>query len=159
MSAAAGPAADRRLFGPAEQALHEAQHLAHRRQGDVGLRRRMRRTARQHFGPAALAQEAQKVAVPAWGLSCWSVRPISMDWPALWNLLFPAIVWWTGRMPDDRVVFIYHQSVSDRWPFFNCIVTGVEYLRHRLNRPGPLQQRLTGICGEHFPPCPGRPRI
>jgi hypothetical protein len=26
-------------------------------------------------------------------------------------------------MPDDGVVFIYHQSVPDRWPLFNCMDT------------------------------------
>ena len=47
----------RDFFGPAEQALHEAQHLAHRRQRVIRLGQRMRQTARQQFDPAALAQE------------------------------------------------------------------------------------------------------
>ena len=33
-----------------------------------------------------------------------------------------ATVWWTGRVPDDGVVFICHQSVANRRPSFHCIV-------------------------------------
>jgi len=30
--------------------------------------------------------------------------------------------WWTRRVPDDCVDFIYHQSVPDRWLLFNYII-------------------------------------
>jgi len=89
----------------------------------------MGQTSFQQFNPTTLAQEGQNVAVPAWGLSCWSVKPISMDWPALLNLMFPATVLVNRACADDCVVFIYHQSVPDRWPFFNCIVTAKYSLR------------------------------
>src|ERR1035437_3424545 len=65
----------------------------------------------------------QNVAVPACGLSCWSVNSIWMDWPALWNLIFSATVWCSGQVPDVWIVFIHHHSLPKRRLHCHCIVT------------------------------------
>jgi type II secretory pathway component GspD/PulD (secretin) len=51
-------------------------------------------------------------------------------------------------VPDDCVAFIYHQSLPNRWPLFNCIVPAylIYFVETRHRPPGELAPALVPLA-------------